>query len=273
MRSFTSALAGAAVATIVVSGSLAIAAIPHSTTKVITGCYLKTTGTLRVIDKQANKTCKTTEIELSWNQQGNPGLPGASITGPKGDPGSPGVSMSCANELALKQAVPAFALTPACEPPPPPPPPSSSTQLAAGYQHSCALLADTTVKCWGYNAHGQLGNGTNTDSNTAVAVPGITGATAITAGEAHSCALLADTTVKCWGNNLQGQLGNGTNTDSNTAVTVSGITGATAITRGYFHSCALLADTTVKCWGYNVFGGLGNGTNTDSNTAVSVIGL
>ena len=65
MRSFTSALVGAAVAAIVVSGSLAIAAIPHSTTKVITGCYLKTSGTLRVIDKQANKTCKTTEIELN----------------------------------------------------------------------------------------------------------------------------------------------------------------------------------------------------------------
>ena len=248
MRSFTSALVGAAVATIVVSGSLAIAAIPNSTSKVITGCYLKTSGTLRVIDKQANKACKTTEIELSWNQQGNPGLPGASITGPrgdqglpgisitgprgdqglpgisitgpKGDPGSPGVSMSCANELALKQAVPAFALTPGCEPPPPPPPPppSSSTQVAAGGNHSCALLADTTVKCWGYNGQGQLGNGTNTDSNTPVAVSGITGAAAIVAGSYHSCALLADTTVKCWGLNGFGgppgafHLGDSTNT-------------------------------------------------------------
>ena len=71
MRSFTSALVGAAVATIVVSGSFAIAAIPDSTTKVITVCYTKTSGALRLIDKQAKATCNTkTEIELSWNQQG-----------------------------------------------------------------------------------------------------------------------------------------------------------------------------------------------------------
>ncbi|MEI6358071.1 MAG: RCC1 domain-containing protein, partial [Verrucomicrobiota bacterium] len=73
-----------------------------------------------------------------------------------------------------------FTFTPGCEPPPPLTAPSS--QLAVGYQHSCALRADTTVKCWGYNASGQLGDGTNTDSNIAVTVAGITGATAITAG-------------------------------------------------------------------------------------------
>ena len=151
---------------------------------------------------------------------------------------------------------------------------TSATAITAGYYHSCALLADTTVKCWGNNLGGQLGNGTNIDSNTAVTVTGITGATAITAGYYHSCALLADTTVKCWGSSGYGQLGNGTNIDSNTAVTVTGITGATAITAGYYHSCALLADTTVKCWGNNFFGGLGNGTPPNSsNTAVTVTGI
>jgi len=88
MRSITAAIAAATATAIVVTSSFAIAAIPNSSTKVITGCYLKTSGTLRVIDKQANKTCKTTEIELSWNQQGltgNSGLPG--LPGAKGDPG------------------------------------------------------------------------------------------------------------------------------------------------------------------------------------------
>jgi alpha-tubulin suppressor-like RCC1 family protein len=85
------------------------------------------------------------------------------------------------------------------------------------------LLADATVKCWGYNANGQLGNGTNTDSNIAVTVSGITGAAAIVAGSYHSCALLSDTTVKCWGNNAYGGLGNGTNTASNTPVSVIGL--------------------------------------------------
>ena len=86
MRTFTSALVGAAVATIVVSGSLAIAAIPDSTTKVITGCYKKTTGELRVIDKATKGACNVkTEVELGWNQQGIKGDPG--IAGLNGLPG------------------------------------------------------------------------------------------------------------------------------------------------------------------------------------------
>ena len=59
MRTFTSALVGAAVATVVVSGSLAIAAIPDSTTKVITVCYTKTSGALRLIDKATKAACNT----------------------------------------------------------------------------------------------------------------------------------------------------------------------------------------------------------------------
>jgi len=89
MRSFTSALVGAAVATIVVSGSLAIAAIPDSTTKVITGCYKKISGELRVIDKTAKGACNVkTEVELGWNQQGVKGDPGSA--GLNGLPGVPG---------------------------------------------------------------------------------------------------------------------------------------------------------------------------------------
>ena len=95
MRSFTSALAGAAVTAIVVSGSIAIAAIPDSTTKVITVCYTKTSGALRLIDKQAKATCNTkTEIELSWNQQGVKGDAGPQgllgLTGPAGANGAKG---------------------------------------------------------------------------------------------------------------------------------------------------------------------------------------
>ena len=89
MRSFTSALVGAAVATIVVSGSLAIAAIPDSTTKVITGCYKKVSGELRVIDKAAKGACNVkTEVELGWNQQGVKGDAGS--VGLSGLPGLPG---------------------------------------------------------------------------------------------------------------------------------------------------------------------------------------
>ena len=71
MRSITAAIAAATATAIVVSSSFAIAAIPDSASKLITVCYTKTSGALRLIDKQAGKACNTkTEIDLSWNQQG-----------------------------------------------------------------------------------------------------------------------------------------------------------------------------------------------------------
>ena len=83
-------------------------------------------------------------------------------------------------------------------------------------------VIERTIKCWGDNFLGQLGNGTNIPSNTAVDVSGVAGATAITAGRPHTCALVAGGTIKCWGDNALGELGNGTNTTSNTAVDVLG---------------------------------------------------
>src|SRR5438445_7369645 len=96
-----------------------------------------------------------------------------------------------------------------------------------------------TVSAWGGNFVGQLGNGTNTDSNTPVEVSGLSGVTAIAAGIIHSLALKTDGTVWGWGNNANGQLGNGTNTNSNTPVQVTGLSGVTAIAGGGLHSLAL----------------------------------
>ncbi|THF87841.1 hypothetical protein E7T09_00975 [Deinococcus sp. KSM4-11] len=154
-----------------------------------------------------------------------------------------------------------------------------AVEVAAGNGHSLAILADGTVRAWGYNGYGQLGNGTTTQSTTPVTVSGITTsnpAVEIAAGYSHSLAILADGTVRAWGYNNVGQLGNGTTTKSTTPVTVSGITAsnpAVEVAGGNYHSLAILADGTVRAWGYSNFGQLGNGATTGSTTPVTVSGI
>ena len=150
---------------------------------------------------------------------------------------------------------------------------TNAVSLAAGYNHACALLADGTVRCWGDNVDGQLGNPSTTASSVPVTVTGLDGATAIATGAFHTCAVLTDRTLRCWGQNDQGQLGDGTRTTAFSPVPVAGITGATAVSGGGVHTCAVLTNGTVQCWGENEFGQLGDGTTMSSSTPVQVVGI
>ena len=85
--------------------------------------------------------------------------------------------------------------------------------IFAGGGHALALLSDGTVRAWGGNLNGQLGNASRVNSNLRVTVAGLAGATAVTAGVAHSLAIRADQTVWAWGLNATGQLGNAATTD------------------------------------------------------------
>ena len=139
--------------------------------------------------------------------------------------------------------------------------------------HSCVVVADGTVKCWGSNAFGQVGDGTTTTPSAAVRVTGITTAVAVTTGRDHSCALLVDATVRCWGANAVGQLGNGTTASSLTPVVVSGLTNAVSISAGSRHTCVRRSDGTVACWGSNEFGMLGDSTLVNRLTPVPAQGI
>jgi len=145
--------------------------------------------------------------------------------------------------------------------------------LAAGLNHTCALLNGGAVKCWGDNSYGQLGNGLTENSARPVKVIGLhTGVQAIAAGAYHTCAT-TNGTLLCWGDNRRGQLGNDSKVMSAVPVQVKWLTqGVQTASAGTFHSCALVSGG-VKCWGYNFSGQLGDGTVTDHLTPVQVKGL
>ncbi len=130
--------------------------------------------------------------------------------------------------------------------------------VSVGNSHTCVVLANLSVKCWGDNTYGQLGNGSTTSAlySAPVAASGITNAVDVVTGKYHTCALLSDQSIKCWGANSSGQLGNGTIIQSLTPVSVSGISAVTAISSSSssLHTCAVGSVSGVlgmKCWGDN----------------------
>lgn len=124
--------------------------------------------------------------------------------------------------------------------------------VALGSFHSCALVEDGSVLCWGRNDSGQLGDGTTVPRSSPGAVPSL-GAMVqgIAAGEQHTCALLVDGSVRCWGGNEFGQLGEGTSDPHLLPARVVDLPAAVAqVAAGGHHTCALLVTGQVMCWGW-----------------------
>ncbi len=101
--------------------------------------------------------------------------------------------------------------------------PTDTMQIACGAAHTCARLSAGGVYCWGYNASGEVGDGTNVNRTAAVIVPVGGSAGALGLGDYHSCAALSTGAVACWGDNTNGRLGDGTTTNQSIPVPVRGL--------------------------------------------------
>lgn len=135
---------------------------------------------------------------------------------------------------------------------------SSATQVVAGAKHSCAIVDDGRVGCWGDNTLGQLGQAPQDLPRALVwtEVPGLTEVTALSAGDYHTCAI-SQGQVLCWGDNSRLQLGRENDGASHIPEAVSGLGEARSVSAGPSHTCALTTDARVACWGSNDHGELG----------------
>jgi uncharacterized repeat protein (TIGR01451 family) len=153
--------------------------------------------------------------------------------------------------------------------------PTQAGSIETGWHHTCAVLEDGSVRCWGFGDGGRLGYG-NTDNvgddehpSAVDTVQLGVAATQVGVGELHSCALLAGGSVRCWGDGAQGRLGTGNENDIGDTEHPSSVTpvnlggSATAIAVGHGHTCALMSSGTVRCWGFHSGGRLGYGNADD----------
>lgn len=163
-------------------------------------------------------------------------------------------------------------IAPTADPQPPTVVPGlKALSVSAGQWHSCAVITDGTVRCWGWNLEGEIGAPKQPIPEsfaTPQPVPGVADAKAVSAGSSFTCTVLANRTVQCWGRNAKGQLGNGTLTRSHIPTAVQGLQSAVFVSAGNEHACASGLGLLTKCWGRNDYGQLGDGTTTDSKVPV-----
>jgi len=147
-----------------------------------------------------------------------------------------------------------------------------ATDLSAGLAYGCAVLDDGSVRCWGQNDNGVLGNGSLQRQDDPAAAPhvdlGGVAAVDVETGYDHACAVLVDGDIRCWGRSRSGDLGLGdTRTigddeavDSVPPVDLGPGRQAVSVAVGVAHTCALLDDGSVRCWGAGAAGENGLGT-------------
>ncbi len=134
-------------------------------------------------------------------------------------------------------------------------------ELSASYFNTCARLTSGSLRCWGNNAYGSVGDGTTFQRVSPVEVLG-SGVSRVALGAFFSCAIV-DGAVKSWGVNTAGQLGDGSSSERSSPGPVSGLaSGGIGVWSGYNTACAV-TDGGSFCWGGNSTGECGDGTNVN----------
>lgn len=137
--------------------------------------------------------------------------------------------------------------------------------ISSKFQHTCALLEDKTIRCWGFNSDGQHGNGSQLPAYKPVQPnPRVTDVKQLAVGSAFTCVLLESGQVKCAGFGGNGQLGIGGVPEDYQSLRFELVPELNDVYRlepGQAHICAIHNDRTVSCWGYNSDGQVGTGTD------------
>lgn len=133
-----------------------------------------------------------------------------------------------------------------------------------------ALLSDGSVKAWGFNNAGQVGDGTTTSRSAPTPVLDVSGATQVAAGSGTGFVLLSDGSVRGWGRNNVGQVGDGTTTNRSRPTTVTRVASAVQVSAAAGTAYAMSSDGSVRSWGYNTYGQIGDGSTTDRPAPVSL---
>jgi len=151
---------------------------------------------------------------------------------------------------------------------------SSITQMALGYERTCAVFDDGTMYCWGLNSFGELGDETKIDKMVPTASIAVKDdVVQVSTGWHHTCVITQDNSLQCWGANGFGQLGDGTTIHKTmpTKVSIDNGKAVMQVVTGWHHTCALSVDGILYCWGWNLFGQLGDDTSTNKPVPQKVI--
>ncbi len=146
-------------------------------------------------------------------------------------------------------------------------------RVFAGRNYSCAIAADRTVRCWGMNQYGQLGNGDHANHERPQTVPSLGNVETLAVGAFHVCALLRDGSLRCWGEGDFGAIGAGAPAVARVPRRPAGFAPAKGIALGWRTTCVLLKTGEVECIGINSQGQLGDGTTTDRAKPERVAGV